>query len=38
MKEKLYILIVNYLPVENGLKTNAKKIFAFNPKETKVYL
>lgn len=38
LKEKLYILIVNYLLVDNRLKTRAKKNFAFNPKETKVYL
>nr|DAK61182.1 MAG TPA: hypothetical protein [Caudoviricetes sp.]DAV27327.1 MAG TPA: hypothetical protein [Caudoviricetes sp.]DAV63163.1 MAG TPA: hypothetical protein [Caudoviricetes sp.]DAY81542.1 MAG TPA: hypothetical protein [Caudoviricetes sp.] len=31
-------MIVNYLLVDNRLKTRAKKNFAFNPKETKVYL
>lgn len=38
LKEKLYILIVNYLRVEISLKTRAKKFFDFNPKESKVYL
>lgn len=38
LKEKLYILIVNYLRVKNRLKNKGEKFFAFNPKESKVYL
>lgn len=38
LKEKLYILIVNYLRVENRLKTNAKKfLLSIRKKQRSIY-